>query len=67
MGLDLSAIFQIAGVGVLVAVIHTVLRQSGKEEFAHWATLTGFVVILFMVIHYIGQLFNEIMDVFRLH
>jgi len=30
VGLDL--IFKIAGVGILVAVIHSIVKQAGKEE-----------------------------------
>jgi len=61
---DINAVFQIAGVGILLAIIHTVLKQAGKEDFAHWATLTGFIVILFIVISYLSRLFTEIRDVF---
>ncbi|KEO82536.1 stage III sporulation protein AC [Tumebacillus flagellatus] len=64
MGTEINEIFFIAGVGILTAVIHTVLKQSGKEEFASWATLTGFIVIMFTVVSYIGDLFNKVRDVF---
>ncbi|MBL0388144.1 stage III sporulation protein AC [Tumebacillus sp. ITR2] len=67
MGTEINEIFFIAGVGILTAVIHTVLKQSGKEEFASWATLTGFIVIMFTVVSYIGDLFNKVRDVFLSH
>jgi len=50
MSIDVSAIFQIAGIGIIIAMIHTVLKQMGKEDMAHWVTLIGFVVVLFMVV-----------------
>ncbi|MGD8191552.1 stage III sporulation protein AC [Brevibacillus ginsengisoli] len=64
MNFDVTPVFQIAGVGFITAVIHTVLKQSGKEEIAHWATLVGFVVVLYMVAHYLGDLFTEVKRVF---
>ncbi|WP_274365349.1 stage III sporulation protein AC [Paenibacillus thermotolerans] len=61
---EVTAVFQIAGVGILIAMIHTVLKQMGKEDMAHWATLIGFVVVLFMVIQKLETLFQEIQRVF---
>jgi stage III sporulation protein AC len=67
MNTEINSIFFIAGVGILTAVIHTVLKQSGKEEFAHWATLTGFIVIMFTVLTYISDLFDKVRNVFLSH
>ncbi|MFD2170912.1 stage III sporulation protein AC [Tumebacillus lipolyticus] len=67
MNSDVNTIFFIAGVGILTAVIHTVLKQSGKEEFAHWATLTGFIVIMLTVITYISDLFDKVRNVFLMN
>jgi len=64
MGVDVSAIFQIAGIGIIIAMIHTVLKQMGKEDMAHWVTLIGFVVVLFMVIRLLDHLFQEIKTIF---
>ncbi len=61
---DVNAIFQIAAVGIIVAMIHTVLKQMGKEDYAHWVTLVGFVVVLFMVIRKLDMLFQEIKTIF---
>lgn len=63
-GIDL--IFKITGIGILVAVIDMILEQVGKKDFAFIATLTGTVIILAMVLQRIGELFNEVMTVFRL-
>ncbi|WP_373425830.1 stage III sporulation protein AC [Paenibacillus endoradicis] len=62
--MDVTAIFQIAGVGIIIAIIHSVLKQMGKEDMAHWVTVMGFVVGLFMVIDLLGELFQEIKAIF---
>lgn len=64
MSFDVNTIFQIAGIGIIVAMIQTVLKQMGKEDWSQWVTLIGFVVILYMVATLIGELFTKIRDVF---
>ncbi|WP_141506013.1 stage III sporulation protein AC [Paenibacillus luteus] len=64
MSMDVSAIFQIAGIGIVIAMIHSVLKQMGKEDMAHWVTLIGFVVVLFMVVRLLNELFQEIKTIF---
>ncbi len=64
MGYDVNMIFQIAGIGIIVSMIHTLLKQMGKEEYAHWVTLFGFIVVLYMVADIISELFQKIQSVF---
>ncbi|WP_138753401.1 MULTISPECIES: stage III sporulation protein AC [Paenibacillus] len=64
MDMDVSAIFQIAGIGIVIAMIHSVLKQMGKEDMAHWVTVIGFVVVLFMVVRLLNELFQEIKTIF---
>jgi len=64
MNVDVNAIFQIAGIGIIIAMIHTVLKQMGKEDMAHWVTLIGFIVVLFLVVRMLDQQFQEIKTIF---
>lgn len=61
---DASIIFQIAGIGIVVAMIHTILKQMGKEEYAQFITLVGFIIVLMMVIDSIADLFQQIKSIF---
>ncbi|MFC4404242.1 stage III sporulation protein AC [Gracilibacillus ureilyticus] len=61
---DTSILFQIAGIGIVVAMIHTVLKQMGKEEFAQFVSLVGFIIVLLFVINSISDLFEQIRAVF---
>ncbi|MEI3596709.1 MULTISPECIES: stage III sporulation protein AC [unclassified Oceanobacillus] len=61
---DVSVLFQIAGIGIIVALIHTILKQMGKEEIAQFATLIGFIIVLYIVINGLRDLFNQIKSVF---
>ncbi|KGE17975.1 stage III sporulation protein AC [Paenibacillus wynnii] len=64
MNIEVNTIFQVAGIGIIIAMIHTVLKQMGKEDIAHWVTLIGFVVVLFMVIRMLDGLLQEIKTIF---
>jgi stage III sporulation protein AC len=63
---DINVVFQIAAVGILVAVLNLVLQRAGREEQAMMTTLAGLLVVLFWVIGYISQLFTEVQTIFQL-
>jgi stage III sporulation protein AC len=64
--MDISVVFQIAAVGILVAVLNLVLHQAGRSEQAMLTTLAGLVVVLFWVIQYINELFVSVRSIFNL-
>lgn len=64
MSIDVGLIFQIAGIGIVLAFIHTVLKELKREDIANWVILVGFVVILFHVAFLINTLFDKIKSVF---
>lgn len=64
--MEVSLIFKIAAVGILVSVISQVLRQSGREEHAFLTGLAGLVLVLFWVVPYIYDLFQTIKNLFDL-
>ena len=64
--MDVSIIFRIAAVGIIVAVLNQVLSRAGRDEQAMMTTLAGFVVVLFWIVQYIGDLFEMIQNMFGL-
>lgn len=66
MFVDASVLFQIAGIGIITALIHTVLKQMGKEDIAQFVSLVGFIIVLVIVINYLSDLFQQIKSVFLL-
>lgn len=63
---EIRDVFRIFAVGFIAAIFHTVLKQSDKEDFAHWATLAGFIAVFAIVIGYVDHLYREITNVFLL-
>lgn len=66
MLLDTAILFQIAGIGIITALIHTVLKQLGKEDIAQFISLVGFIIVLVIVVHHLANLFQQIKAVFLL-
>jgi stage III sporulation protein AC len=64
--MDISIVFKIAAIGIIVAVLNQVLIRSGREEQAFMTTLAGLIVVLFMIIDQIVKLFDTIKTAFKL-
>jgi len=64
--LELKIILQIAGVGLLVAVLHSVLRQAGKEEYGHVVTVAGVIIVFWLVVNALRDLFRAVTTIFQL-
>ncbi|MGG2091182.1 stage III sporulation protein AC [Bacillus sp. S13(2024)] len=64
MSIDVGLIFQIAGIGIILAFIHTVLKRTKARRYCQLVILVGFVVILFQVAFLINNLFEKIKSVF---
>ncbi|MCL1881626.1 MAG: stage III sporulation protein AC [Oscillospiraceae bacterium] len=62
--MELDLIFQIAAVGIIVAVLSQLLKQSGREEQAMMVNIAGLIVVLLMLIREISVLFDTIQNVF---
>jgi stage III sporulation protein AC len=62
--MELDLIFQIAGVGIIVAVLTQLLKQSGRDDQAMMVSIAGLIVVLVMIIREIGILFDTIRAVF---
>lgn len=65
--MNVDLIFKIAGLGILISVLHIILKQANKEEQAQMLTLAGVVVVLIMVVQLINQLFTTVRSVFHLY
>lgn len=64
--MDIDLLFKIAGVGILVAVLHQVLVKAGRDDQAMMTTLAGLVIVLTMVIKEISTLFSTVKTMFNL-
>ena len=56
----------IAGIGIIVAVLHQILSKAGREDQAMMTTLAGMIIVLTIVIKEISELFETVRTVFNL-
>jgi stage III sporulation protein AC len=66
MDIDVGLVLKIAGVGVLVSVISSILTKSGKDEQAMLVTVGGIVAVMLMLVEEIGLLLETVQSVFGL-
>ncbi len=64
--MEVSLIFKIAAVGILITILGQVLKHSGREEHAFLISLAGLVLVLSWIVPYIYELFEMIQDLFGL-
>ncbi len=63
--MNIDLIFRIAAIGILVAVLNSLLTKSGRDEQAMMTTLAGLVVVLLMVVKEIAKLFDTVKTLFN--
>lgn len=64
--MSVDFIFKIAAIGMIVAVLNTLLVSSGREDQAMLTTLAGVIVVLMMLVPKISALFSGIKSMFDL-
>ena len=55
--MEISLIFRIAAVGILVSILCQVLKHSGREEHAFLTSMAGLILVLYWLGPFIYELF----------
>ena len=50
--MEISLIFKIAAVGILVSIFCQILKHSGRDEQAFLVSLAGLLMVLFWIVPY---------------
>ncbi len=64
--MEVSLIFKIAAVGILVTILGQILKHSGREEHAFLISLAGLILVLGWILPYIYDLFVTVQNLFQL-
>ncbi len=62
--MDISLIFKIAAVGIIVSVVGQILKHSGREEQAFLTSLAGLLLVLYWLVPIIVNLFENMKKLF---
>ncbi len=63
--LDVSLIFKLAALCILMIVIDRVLKASGKDDYAVITNLAAIILILLVIVNLLNQLFTAVRTMFQ--
>lgn len=58
--MDISVVIKIAAVGIIVAVLNSVLSRSGRDDYALITVLAGIVAVLMMLLPQFSNLLSSV-------
>ena len=64
--MDISVLFRMAAIGIIITVICQILKKSDRDDIATLVSIVGLVIVLAVVVGMIGDLFDEIKTIFGL-
>ena len=64
--MDITILFQMAAIGVIITVICQILKKSDRDDIATLVSIVGLVIVLAVVVGMVGDLFTQIQQIFGL-
>lgn len=64
---DVSIIFFLMALAIAVTILHTFLKQAGRDEYAYLALVAGLALALVRVLPVLRELFAGVQAVFSLY
>jgi len=65
--MDFYMVMKIAGIGLLVGILVMVLDQAGRKDIGQLTVLAGVVVVLYIVVQAVADLFSLVQSVFQIY
>lgn len=64
--MEIGLILKIAGLGILISIVTSILSKSGRDEQAMLVTVAGIIVVMLMLVEEVGVLIESVRTVFEL-
>ena len=64
--MNTELILKVAGIGILVTIAYQILSKSGRDEQAMLVSISGIIIVLFMLVREMGGLFDSVKSIFGL-
>ena len=61
--MDISVVIKIAAVGIIVAVLNSILVMSGRDDYALITILAGIVAVLMMLLPQFSTLLSAVKNI----
>ena len=58
--MDISVVIKIAAIGIIVAILNSILVRSGRDDYALITILAGIVAVLMMLIPQFSSLLDTV-------
>lgn len=58
--MDITVVIKIAAVGIIAAILNSVLVRSGRDDYALITILAGIIVVLMMLIPQFSSLLDSV-------
>ena len=65
--MDISIIFKLAAIGIIVTVVCQVLKRSERDDISTFVSIVGLVLALMVAVTMIGDLFDAIQTIFGVY
>ena len=63
--MDVSIIFKIAAIGIIITIVCQVLKKSDRDDIATVVSIVGLVIVLTVTVNMIGDLFEAVRTIFE--
>ncbi|MBQ9992404.1 MAG: stage III sporulation protein AC [Firmicutes bacterium] len=63
---DTSVVFFLAGLALIVTILHTFLKQAGRDEYAYLTLMAGLAIGLIKLIPLLSELYSGVRSVFNI-
>lgn len=63
--MDITIIFKIVAVGIVVSVMNQLLQKAGKEEYTLITTIAGLIIVLLMFVPALEELKDVLSSVIQ--
>lgn len=64
--MDISILFKMAAIGIIITVICQILKKSDRDDIATLVSIVGLVIVMAVVVSMVGDFFSQIRDIFEL-
>ena len=61
--MDISVIFRLAAIGIIVTVVCQVLKKSDRDDISTVVSIVGLVIALTIAVTMIGDLFDTVQEI----
>lgn len=61
--MDFTVVIKIAAVGIIVAILNSILARAGRDDYALITILAGIVVVLMMLVPQFSSLLDTVDDI----